>query len=269
VHPGVTGLLERFTEVCAADPRVVAAFVGGSIARGEDDSHSDVDLCAIATAEGFGALVSDRPGFVRRLGDPLFLEDFGNDHHIFFVLADGAEGEIFFVSESELDDLEPGPVRALHDERGLLADRRFRSPEMDPERLRRELERLLQWFWHDLSHFIAASGRGQRWWAAGQLEALRRYCVNLIRIERGVEPLEEAYEKVDDEVPLESLRELEETFVPFDADEIARAGSALVALFRDRGRALAKRYEVDYPDELDRIMSAHLGGARRGPGLTG
>jgi predicted nucleotidyltransferase len=266
VHPGVAGLLDRFTEVCHHDLRVVAAFVGGSIARGEDDAHSDVDLCVVAAADGLEAIVADRPGFVRRLGDPLFLEDFGNGHHIHFILSEGVEGEIFFVSETELDDLEPGPFRALHDERGLLSDRRFRSPAMDPERLRDEVARLLQWFWHDLSHFAAASGRGQRWWAAGQLEALRRYCVNLVRIEHGVEPLEEAYEKLDAEVPLESLRTLEDTFVPLDDDSIARAGSALVAFFRDHGHVLAGRYEVDYPEELDRLVSAHLEALRGSSG---
>ena len=83
---------------------------------------------------------------------------------------------------------------------------RLRKP--DPEERREQLRQVLNWFWHDLSHFMAALGRGELWWACGQLEALRRYCVNLLRIDHGVEAQEEAYEKLERAVPVSELATL-------------------------------------------------------------
>ena len=44
------------------------------------------------------------------------------------------------------------------------------------------LRQQIYWFWHELSHFITAIGRGQLWWAYGQLEAMRVMCLNLARL---------------------------------------------------------------------------------------
>lgn len=35
---------------------------------------------------------------------------------------------------------------------------------------------------NELSHFIKAMGRGQHWWAQGELGALRLHCMNLARL---------------------------------------------------------------------------------------
>jgi predicted nucleotidyltransferase len=36
--------VERFRALCQADPRIVAAFVGGSLATGTADEYSDIDV---------------------------------------------------------------------------------------------------------------------------------------------------------------------------------------------------------------------------------
>lgn len=46
-------VLDRFLAACQSDERVVAAFLGGSNARGEADAHSDIDLCVITTDTAF------------------------------------------------------------------------------------------------------------------------------------------------------------------------------------------------------------------------
>jgi predicted nucleotidyltransferase len=42
-------VLDRFTEICQEDDRVLAAFLGGSYARGATDPYSDLDLYIITT----------------------------------------------------------------------------------------------------------------------------------------------------------------------------------------------------------------------------
>jgi hypothetical protein len=72
-------VVSRFVEACSADDRVVAAFLCGSRARGEADEYSDLDLCVITRDEAFESVMAERAAFVRQLGEPMFMEDFGLD----------------------------------------------------------------------------------------------------------------------------------------------------------------------------------------------
>ncbi|MGH2540324.1 MAG: nucleotidyltransferase domain-containing protein [Actinomycetota bacterium] len=123
-------MIARFVEACSADERIVAAFLGGSVARGEADEFSDLDLCVITAADAIDDVAADRSRLVRRLGEPLFLEDFGIPRHVFFILNDGTEGEIFFFGEGELDRIDAGRFRSLVDERGILPA--TESPDLNP-----------------------------------------------------------------------------------------------------------------------------------------
>lgn len=179
-------LIDRFTELCASDSRILAAFLGGSHAKGTADAFSDVDLGLIASEE-VGDLAGLRRRIIHRLGDVLFLEDFGTEVTSFFILDDGTEAELSTGRESDFITIHAGPFRVLHDPKGVLEGVTFPWPNPDPEERRTTLHEVLFWFWHELSHFTVAIGRRQLWWAAGQLEALRGHCVNLVRIDQNVE----------------------------------------------------------------------------------
>lgn len=251
-------MLERFIRLCADDDRIVAAFLGGSRARGEADAFSDVDLCVITRDAALADVFADRSRLIGLLGDPLFVEDFGFTDLVFFVLADGTEGEIFFGSEGRLDELEPGRHRTLFDPNGILDGVVFGEERADPVEQREVLRRTVTWFWHELSHFIAALGRGQLWWAAGQLEALRGHCVNLVRIEHDVWAGEEPYEKLDRSIDTERLAPLRSTFVPIEREALLRAADDLVRFFRETAPAVAETHGVTYPIELERLTVDRL-----------
>jgi predicted nucleotidyltransferase len=231
-------VLARFVEVCSSDRRIVAAFLEGSIATGKADAYSDIDLCLIAEDDAYDAVLAERAAIIKRLGDPLFLESFRNEAITFFILPDGTEGELAFGRESRLDEVIHGPYRTLLDRKGILGGSEDALPEPDPTTQTEELRRILYWFWHDLSHFIAALGRGHLWWAAGQLEALRRYCVNLARIEHGVEAEDEPYEKLDQAISTTELSALRSTFPPIEHGRMLQAGLDLLAFYRERALAL-------------------------------
>jgi predicted nucleotidyltransferase len=250
-------VIDRFVEACSADERIVAAFLGGSLAREEADGFSDLDLCVITTDDAIDDVGADRATLVRRLGEPLFLEDFGIDRHVFFILSDGTEGEIFFFGEGELDRIDAGRIRSLLDARGILPGA-FPEPRPDPADQLEELRRALSWFWHDLSHFTTAIGRGQLWWAAGQLEILRACCVNLVRIEHGVEAHDEPYEKLDGEIPPGELEALRSTFVPPERAALLEAAGRILAFYRGLAPDVAEAHGLAYPVELDRSMGARL-----------
>ena len=251
-------LLDRFVEVCSNDDRIVAAFLGGSLASDRADAFSDVDLCVITRDDAFDDIVGERASLIEQLGEPVFVEDFGHREVVSFVLADGTEAEIFFGREGALAELRPGSHRTLFDRDGILQGVTFEKERADPEELEDVLRHTLSWFWHELSHFVKAIGRGQLWWAAGQLEALRNHCVNLARIEQGAEAGEEPYWKLEEEIRTEVLTPLEGTFVPMDREAILTAGLEVVAFFRERAPLVAAANGLPYAAELDRMMVKRL-----------
>jgi len=252
-------VLDRFVAACSRDERIVAAFLAGSTARGEADEHSDLDLCVVVPDDDFDAVVDDRERLIAQVGDVLFLEDFGNDGLVFAILSDSTEIELHFVRESELDRVRSGPHRVLVDDRGVLAGVAFGWPEFDRATQAKELRTVVMWFWHDLSHFAAAIDRDHLWWAAGQLEALRAYCVRLARVEQGVEPMpEEPYWKLDAEMPTAPLDPLRSTYVPLERTALLDAARTLLAFFRSRARTIAEAHGLTYPEALDGLAGARL-----------
>ncbi len=251
-------LLASLVETCTADERIVASFLGGSWARGTGDSFSDIDVSVIVVDDAYTAVLAAKEGFVRALGEPLFLEDFGNEDLAFVIFAGGEELELHFIRASDVGSIRPGPHRVLHDEEGVLVGIEFPSPELDREAQAEELRRILSWFWHDVGHFTTAIGRGQLWWAAGQLEQLRHYCVGLVRISQDVAVQSEPYWKLDVEISTEPLETLRSTFVPIERDAMLQAGRDVVAFFRHTATVLARTKGLAYPTELDALVSSHL-----------
>src|SRR5262245_45987855 len=126
------GLVDRLVEVCAADPRIVALFEGGSRARGEADERSDIDVTVLIADDALDEILAGKDGFVRAIGDAPFAEDFGIKHMAFVIFDDGTELEIHFYRRSDLDSIHAGPHRVLLDPHGLLAGKIFPAEEPDP-----------------------------------------------------------------------------------------------------------------------------------------
>ena len=80
-------IMNRFVAAGLADERVVAAFLGGSYARGTPDAYSDLDLYLITTDEAFNDFLAGSQAFIQLLGKPVFLEDFKGDwgEFVFFI----------------------------------------------------------------------------------------------------------------------------------------------------------------------------------------
>ena len=121
-------LITRLVERCAADERIVAAFLGGSRVRGGADDHSDYDISLVAVDASYGELIAEKDGFVRLLGQPLFLEDFGNESVAFVIFADGVELELLFFREGDMRSVRSGPHRVLYDQAGMLSGLEFPPP---------------------------------------------------------------------------------------------------------------------------------------------
>jgi predicted nucleotidyltransferase len=254
-------VVERFVSACRADERVVAAFLGGSYARGAADRHSDLDLYLISTDQAYSDFFNGRTAFLERLGEPLFLEsfsDYGFDL-LLFVLSDGTEGELALAPQSNFRHIHGGTHVVLLDRAGLLTGVTF--PEHHPalaEQVER-LHRLVYWFWHDLSHhFITPLVRGRAWTAMGGLEDLRRTCMDLARLRADFTTAAAGYEQVERTISVEHLSALEATFCPLERDALLRAARALVGFYREVAPPLAQMHGITYPAALERVICTRL-----------
>jgi predicted nucleotidyltransferase len=253
--------VDRFVAACQADDRVLAAFLGGSYARGAADAHSDLDLSLITTDAAYEELVGGRAAFLRQLGELVFLEDFDRPNLAFFIFRDDLEGELWFASPSSLDQLHSGPYRVLLDKQGLLSGVALSEPELEAAEQIETLRRQVVWFWHDLSHFTIALARGQLWWAQGQLHALRQYCINLARLRHNFSDPEvgsDSYWKLDQALPIEQLWPLRATYGALDRGAMLQAALALVQFYRELAVELAQAHGIAYPAALERVMLERL-----------
>jgi len=254
-------LVDRFVGACQADKRIVAAFLVGSYASGAADEYSDLDLFIVITDEDFDDFYSNRTAFMHLLGDPVFLEDFGNPNIVFYTFADGSEGELGLYSESQLESMLTGPFIVLLERKKNLADTVYRGNVSDPLEQTEKLRRLIYWFWHELSHFITAMGRGQLWWAQGQLESMRGYCVNLARLRNNFSDTDagdEPYFKIEMVMPVEQLAPLKVTFGPMDKDKLLQSVQEIVKFYQELAIPLAQDYGIRYPDVLEGVMLNRL-----------
>jgi len=259
--PNHKEFVSRLVEACRADERVVAAFLGGSYAKGYADAFSDVDVCVITTDQAFEEFFNAREAFLRSFGDLVFLEDFDIPNISFYIFSDDTEGELYFGSESRLDQIQSGPFKILLDKKNILSGVVFSEHDPTPAKQTKKLRQSIYWFWHELSHFITAMSRGQFWWARGQLEALRSICINLARLRHNffdADTGEEAYFKIENVMPVEPLAVLKETFCPMEKAAMLKAGLAIVSFYREIVPPLAQLHGIDYPHRLEQVMMDRL-----------
>ncbi len=252
-------IVDRFVTACQADARIVAAFLGGSYATGAADAHSDLDLYVITTDEAYEEFLAGRAAFVHRIGEPLFLEDFGKADRYFFILADGTEGEVGVGHASYFMHIHGGAHTVLVDKQALLTGVDFPLHEADPTEQTETLRQLIMNFWHEVAHFNKALARKQLWFAYGSLETMRHICVNLARLRHNfadAETGDEPFFKIEQAMPVEQLVALQATFCPLETDAIRQAGAIVLQFYREVATELAKRHGLAYPAELERVMLA-------------
>jgi hypothetical protein len=104
-------------------------------------------------------------------------------------------------------------------------------------------------------------GRGQLWWAQGQLESLRAICINLARLQNDFsdpEAGEEPYFKIENCMPVEKLSPLKTTFCPLERNAMFQSVYVILSFYGDVAHSLAETYNISYPESLENIMQMRL-----------
>jgi hypothetical protein len=92
------------------------------------------------------------------------------------------------------------------------------------------------------------------------VEAMRRHCVNLMRIQHGAEAQDEPYEKLAKAIPVSELALLRTTFCPMERQAMFEAAQVIVRFFREHAPRVAATHGADYPVALAHLMSERLDG---------
>ena len=262
-------IIDRFLTACQADERIVAAFLVGSNAKGQADEHSDLDLYAITTDEAFDDFAATRESFVRLLGEPAFVEDFGIPNILFLIFPDGSEVELYYTSQNRAGRAFNAPYKVLLDKKNISSTIvPVDSQDFDEAKQTEQLRRLITGFWHDFSHFVTALARNQLWWASGQLEVLRAMCVGLARLQNDFsdpEVTDEVYFKIENAMPVEQLASLKETFCSMDRAALLKAGFIIVDFYRELAVPLAQAHGIPYAQALENVMVERLKQVRNNP----
>ncbi|HEV8352701.1 MAG TPA: aminoglycoside 6-adenylyltransferase [bacterium] len=251
-------LVERFAAACRADDRVVAAFLGGSLASGTADEHSDLDLYLITREDAYKPFFDGRQEFMRRLGTPVFSEDFsefGFDM-VLFIYEDGTYGELALAPESNFLHIHGGPYKTLVDKKGLLESLTFPYFAPGHEDRRHEVRRALVWFWRELLYAAKSLARGRLWSTGYYVERLRRHVKTLLDHHYNRTAPPGAAKPLETTIPGEDRAALDATYGRLEPADLARALNALVIAYRRVAPAAAGSFDLQYPDALDRVVTS-------------
>lgn len=246
-------VVEQFRAACERDARVQAAFLGGSLASGAADAHSDLDLYVVADPDTCAELLARPDEFVATWGQPVFMDvtrDFdglGFDM-IHFVLADGVNGEVAVAHSGNFKQTHGGPHQVLVDKTGILDGVEFAFASGPPASERRAgIDHTLSWFWVRAIGLSKSLARERLWVAHHQLGRMRDDLWQLLAAAQL--PAEEAQR---------CGGALENSVVPLDAEEMARAAAILVETWWVVAPAAAEKLELDVPESLANVAAAKL-----------
>jgi len=260
-------LVERAVARVRDDARVVGLVLGGSLARGEADPYSDVDLYVVVRDEAFGEVLAKRRAVAEAVGSPLFAFDVdpvpgGSTDRI--VVYEGPDGfpvklDLMYLKES---DLVPAPkwrgCAVLEDEGGRLGDVVARSeglapPPPSPEALRELNQKFWVWCWYVFGKIV----RGELWEALDGLHNIRSLAIVPL-LDWAAERSHEGYRRLEGKLDPETVSRLKGTLSSLEPDALHAALRAEVGLFRDLRAEVFGRHGLAFDPAPEGALEAEM-----------
>ena len=124
---GITGIarldgaITRIVGAAVADGLCEAALLRGSIARGDADEFSDIDLYLVVFSQNRDAVLERREKYLAACGEIVFIEDvdFGLPQKV-AIFSDALHVDLYVAEPQQVGSLDP--IVALYDPSGLFKD---------------------------------------------------------------------------------------------------------------------------------------------------
>jgi hypothetical protein len=160
-------MLERLVKQLEADPRVVAAWLYGSLGRGDDDALSDIDVRVVVADAHIEAMNADRQAYATRIGLPLLIQEApGNappGGAFLLVMYEGTVGpiQVDWTWQPQSQACIPPDVHMLFDRAGLPHDPPVTRPT--GQALAETLTEQSVFFWMMVQVAVKKAARQQAW----------------------------------------------------------------------------------------------------------
>jgi hypothetical protein len=265
-------IYERTIELLQADPRVLAAYMTGSVGTAREDAYSDVDPMFLVCADCFEALDQDLPGLFARAGVEPFVWwperincDTLRNYAVFFLVdAKPVQYDITIMAAPEGQSWPILHEQLIFDKAGLL---QIVTPapqqEHPPRRLRWQIE--IYWIYAYIHAKYLRRGDPFRL-AAAQQELLQAHVAILQALHPGTKP---------DWWPVMAgqLDETERSALLGYLDSPAPAAVAArlpaqMERFAADARPACARWEVAYPGAAEAIIMPYVTDVAAGLGTT-
>jgi hypothetical protein len=258
---------------CRDEPAILAAWVGGSLARRTADDWSDIDLhLLVADPEAFAVGITD--WFARTATAVLAHEIPGVAGGFVFVTPDWVHVDVILHGSSGFEQ-EDFPARVLLDPHGLVREIPASAEEMvgEPYLPHEQIELYLYFMGVTLTVIHRREWLALAQGAAGFRDSL---LIPLMLAENGVRKTDGA-KRLNRYLTPEQIASLQ-AIPPIGSnpEELVRAHSAIAREYLTRGRRLAAQLDEPWPSELEhaslelwrRELGIDLEEEVRGPGAT-
>ena len=261
--PQHRSLLELAVARFRDDDRVSGLVLGGSLARGEADFYSDVDLYVIARDRAFDAVFAERDDAAEAIGSPLSrfaVDPLPGGSRDYIVLYPGpVKLDLMYHRESEV---EAGPkwegLPVLKDGSGFVAAVVTRSSGSEPDRHRPEaIAELEQKFWTLCWYVFGKISRGELWEALDGVHTIRSL-VLVPLLDRSAGRSHEGYRRLERKLDPETLNALAATVAPVQREALYAALRAEISLFRYLKAGLSDRYGLALDPGPAEIIEAEI-----------
>jgi len=245
--------IQTFERIAREDPRVLSAFLGGSLADGTEDVFSDIDIYYILEDQSYSEFLSQMRDRLTDMGPLVFLEqhnNFGFDL-ILFIFQNGVKGELGLGTTKNLRNLHAGPYKVLVDKKGVLDGVifAFQAP-LEGNDLREYVEKQLRWYWYWYYVFLSAIARGKLWSAFSQLQQMREYAFKLIVLAH--HPQRIPGQRFEKTVPHQVREELGNASLPqYTRRSMIASADAMTQIMKREIKEFVVASRANYPADLE------------------
>ncbi len=246
-------LLKRLTAALAADPRVHAAWLGGSLGQDAGDAWSDVDIVVLVEEPNRPACIADyratHPGL-----PPLVLSHVVYGRVLAAITPDWERFDLSFLTAGELPSQDGAGLKLLLGDPALTPPPRIQVPgALQP------LGPLVTEFLRVLGLAPVAVGRGE-WLTMQQgVELLRHMLIDLMLIENEVPPGSRGAKRLNAFLTDDQRAWLEALLPPLaEREALITANAALARQFLARAKPLAAKLGAPWPTAFEDATRRHL-----------
>ncbi|MBC8374661.1 MAG: nucleotidyltransferase domain-containing protein [FCB group bacterium] len=253
-YEGLSDALHTLTDHFSRVKGIYGILVSGSVATGNVDEYSDLDLLVVVSYEELQNVWQDRYDHESTVGKIFFRIDLVDVYPTSAVafLEDGRKIHITYKAVTELTvEAEYTSAITLLNNDSRIDDWLLKCRQIT---ISYDFARLAEndrsfWFW--LLQGTAKVGRGEYWAAYDTLNTLREICIEA-HAALNKKPFQ-SYRRIEDRWKESDISKLSRTVPKINQGEISKAYSMIISLYSELRKDMVKKLRLSWNIELDNI----------------